>query len=198
MHTAYYRYLSLALLLVFSFTISASEEDKFAPVLDTINTCVACHGEKGASTQPMFPILAGQELYYLYLQLRDFKSGARKNEIMAPIASPLEKDEMMLIAEYFSEQQWPAIEFEASTEKVNAARQAINAGQCVACHLGGFEGNSRVPRAAGQYSEYLNKTLLEFKNKVRTNSPAKNSLFATFSDEDIKALADYLAGLKPE
>ena len=56
----------------------ASAQDEFAAVREMIQTCTACHGESGASKVPENPILAGQQYYYLYLQLKDFKSGARQ------------------------------------------------------------------------------------------------------------------------
>ena len=103
---------------------------------------------------------------------------------------------MQLIAEYFSEQTWPETNFKAKNEQIVTGKKVIDAGQCVACHLGAFNGNSRVPRLANQHSEYLNKTMLDFKNKIRTNSAAKGSLMATFSDEEISAVADYLGGFR--
>ena len=68
------------------------------------------------------------------------------------------------------------------------------AGQCVQCHLGGYEGDSRIPRLAGQYLEYLKNTMLDFKNKIRNNSPAKGSLLVSYSNDEIAAMAEYLAG----
>jgi cytochrome c553 len=65
---------------------------------------------------------------------------------------------------------------------------------CVQCHLGGYEGDSRIPRLAGLQPEYLKKTMLDFKTKARANSPAKGSLMASYSNEDIEALADFVAG----
>ena len=70
--------------------------------------------------------------------------------------------------------------------------KAAVAGQCVQCHLGGYEGNSRIPRLAGQYPKYLKKTMTDFKNKERTNSPAKASLMVSYDDADIEAMSDFL------
>jgi len=81
-------------------------EDKFASVRDKLQTCFVCHGENGASTQPTYPILAGQEFYYLYVQLKDFKSGLRENAIMSPLVANIEKQDLRLMAEYFGEQEW--------------------------------------------------------------------------------------------
>jgi cytochrome c553 len=62
----------------------------------------------------------------------------------------------------------------------------------VACHLGSFNGNSRVPRLANQHPEYLEKTMLDFKTRTRNNMPDMSNLISTYSDEEIKALAQYL------
>jgi cytochrome c553 len=171
---------------------AVAQDDQYAAVKDQLQTCVACHGDNGASTQPQYPILAGQHLHYLYVQLKDFKSGLRNNEIMTPIAATLEKPDMLAIAEYFSEQSWPNIGFNGDPEKVGRGEQATVAGQCVQCHLGGYEGDSGVPRLAGQYPQYLQKTMLDFKNKLRTNSPAKSSLMESYSDEDLAGMAHFL------
>src|SRR5262249_42845890 len=91
----------------------APAQDEFAPVRELIHTCPACHGENGASKTPDNPILAGQQYYYLYLQLKDFKSGARASDIMVPLAQPLQPDQMKLLAQFFSKQTWPTIGHEA-------------------------------------------------------------------------------------
>ena len=187
--------LTAALILLGS-TQSFSAEDKYADVRDKLNTCTVCHGENGASTQPLYPILAGQHLHYIYVQLKDFKSGLRDDAVMGPIASGLEKDEMLKIAEFFSEQAWPPVQHDSTAESKDAGLTVINAGQCVACHLSGFEGNSRVPRLSGQHVEYLSKTMQDYKYKRRNNAPAISSLLASFSEEEIDSVADYLAGFK--
>jgi len=189
------------LFALFFFTIlSAQEAESEAmneKIKGKIQICVSCHGEQGATIMPVYPILAGQNFYYTYVQLKDLKSGYRKNEIMAAMVQDLDKDEMKLLAGHFSEQTWPKTKHKSDAGKASIAKMAIDAGQCVQCHRGGFEGESRNPRLSGQNYEYLKKTMLDFKNKVRTNSAAKSSLFVTFSDEEIDALADYLAGFTP-
>ena len=173
-----------------------NEADKFAPIMPLLQTCTACHGDDGVSVIPQNPILAGQHLHYIYVQLKDFKSGLRENAIMGPIAQGLEKDQMLLIAEYYSKQEWPQnTDKDITPEMALLAKKVINAGQCVACHLSGFEGGSGVPRADGQHFDYLQKTLIDFKTKARNNAPAKSSLMASFSDEELTAVAQYLATL---
>lgn len=171
---------------------ASAEETEYSTIKELLEQCVSCHGDKGASKQPEFPILAGQHFYYLYVQLKDFKSGSRKNEIMGPIVADLAKSQMKLLAKYFSEQKWPAIGFRADTATAAKGESATGAGQCVQCHLGGYEGNSRIPRLSGQHPQYLLKTMSDFKHKKRLNSAAKSSLFVSYSEADIKAMSEYL------
>jgi cytochrome c553 len=160
-----------------------------------IALCKGCHGADGLPGDPAIPIIAGQEFYYLYVQLKDYKAGRRANPIMGGIVAQMEKEEMQALARHFAEQPWPSTQARADDATVALAQRATTAGQCVQCHLGGYEGNSRVPRLAGQQPEYLEKTMLEFKNKVRLNSPAKGSLLKDFSDEEIAAMARHLGAL---
>lgn len=185
----------LMVLVALPLAAAAADEDEFAAVRDTIQACSACHGDLGAKPLPNNPILAGQEYYYLYTQLKDFKSGLRKNEVMKPIVDTLEPDQMKLLAKFFSQQTWPTISHEANPATTKIALEAIETAECIACHLGDFRGNSRVPRLAGQYPEYLTKTMLDFKARVRNNAPDKATLLALYSEEELKALADYLASL---
>jgi cytochrome c553 len=140
------------------------------------------------------PIIWGQEFYYLYVQLKDYKAGRRDSEFMTNIIGDLSMEEMQALAQHFSEKEWPSNGFRANDTDVAIAERAATSGQCVQCHLGGYEGSSRVPRMAGQQAAYLERTMLEFKNKIRMNAQAKGSLFATYDDADLGALARYLAG----
>ncbi len=191
------RCFALCALCALLFAATTVAADEYASVRDKLATCVPCHGDKGASKIPLNPILAGQHLHYTYTQLKDFKSGFRKNAIMQPMAQLLEKEDMLLIARYFSEQKWPKGSSVADARQTATGQKVVTGGQCIQCHLGQFEGASGVPRVAGQHPAYIEKTLFDFKNKVRTNSPAKNSLIKTFSDDDIKAVSAYITALSP-
>lgn len=162
---------------------------------ETLALCASCHGEAGVPTAPDIPILWGQEFYYIYVQLKDYKAGLRANETMSGVVADLDKETMQALAQHFSEQPWPSIGYTAPAYEAGKALAALSAGQCVQCHLGGYEGNSRIPRMAGQQADYLERTMQEFKNKIRLNSAAKGSLLASYSDDDIAAMARYLAGL---
>ncbi len=169
-------------------------EDSDPALAETLKLCATCHGEAGAEPiDPSYPILAGQHLHYLYVQLKDFKSGLRENDIMAPIVAEMERAEMLALAEHFSKQAWPVTVYRAAPEAASAGANAATAGQCVQCHLGGYEGGSGVPRLAGQQRDYLEKTMTDFMAKQRNNSPAKSALMGSYEPAQIKALAEYLA-----
>jgi len=184
------------LLITVCYGEAVSGQDAGASLDAKLTLCASCHGPGGAAPiQAGYPILAGQHQYYIYVQLKDYKAGRRTHELMSATAATLEKEEMLELGKYFSEQPWPTTVQQASDADADTALRVINAGQCVACHLGGFEGNSRVPRLAGQDSDYLQQTMYDFKNKVRTNSPSKTSLLQSFSEEDLAATARYLGNL---
>ena len=163
-------------------------------LVEKIETCAVCHGAAGLPIRPDVPIIWGQEFYYLYVQLKDYKAGRRQNADMSVIVASLNKQEMRELAQHFSGHPWPSTGFAAESTDIARGETAAAAGLCVQCHLGGYEGNSRIPRLAGQQVAYLERTMLEFNNKTRMNSPAKASLLASYEEEDIAAMARYLAG----
>lgn len=165
-------------------------------ITERLELCKTCHGEAGVPQEKDAPIIWGQSYYYLYVQLRDYKSGRRANEIMNPMAAEMSKEEMQALAKHFSAQPWPDIPHQAMDGQVAQARRAAVAGTCPECHLASYAGNnSDTPRVSGQQQAYLERTMLEFKNKVRLNAPAKGTLFGTFDDADLIALSHYMAGL---
>ena len=179
----------------FSATANA-DEDEYAFIKEKLKICFGCHGKNGASQNEEYPVIAGQHEYYLYLQLKDFRSEARENDEMNRVVAKLNKTEMRALAKYFSEQQWPRVPSNADPEKIEKGERITVAGQCFQCHQGNFIGASGVPRLAGQHAEYLKKTLLFFKYRVRNNSPDKATLLKSFSVEDLAAMGDYLGEMR--
>ncbi|WP_158284668.1 c-type cytochrome [Oricola cellulosilytica] len=176
--------------LVLAAPVSAEE---FA-LEDAVAVCSGCHGEDGIPADAEFPIIWGQEFFYIYTQLKDYAAGRRESEIMTPIASEYSRDQMKDIAQHFADRAWPGIEARAEDGDEKLAERGITGGQCSACH-GKWEGDSRIPRLAGQQPGYLRKTMLDFKNEVRMNAPDKISTMKQLSDETIEALSRYLASL---
>jgi cytochrome c553 len=158
--------------------------------------CSACHGEAGIPEDKATPIIWGQHQGYLYFQLRDYKRGNRKNEQMSAVTETIERDDMLALAEYFSKKPWPKLEAPRAGEA--AARQALQANAaigCTACHPVEYQGGGTGPRLAGQGQDYLARTMGEFRSKERANNPGMTSLMLAISQDDIAALAQYLAGL---
>ena len=159
-------------------------------------TCAACHGPNGNSTQPQYPILAGQTSRYLYLQLRDFQEGRRSDPQMSPMAAGLSRDEMRALADWFAAQKPAPVNFKVDPEKAKLGKAKADETLCTMCHLGGFAGQNEIPRVAGQHYEYVVKQLSDFKARRRTNDAGNmTSVANTLSDEDIRNLAQYVAGL---
>jgi cytochrome c553 len=190
------------LIFLLSIPISVSADD-YKDIADDLELCASCHGVKGASPiDDTIPIIAGQHFYYLYTQLKDMASGLRAtppNEMMASIASSYDKKQMKRLSQYFSEQEWIKTNYKSAPDlsaKAKAFVESGGRGSCVKCHGAGFMGDkSSIPRISNQNFAYLNKTMLDYKSKARNNAAAMSSVMASFPENDIEALADYLAGL---
>jgi cytochrome c553 len=183
------------LAIAFGLALHAAGAVRAQTLEERIAACGSCHGEEGMPQEANVPIIWGQHTGYTYIQLRDFKNGDRKNEQMMPLVADLSREDMLKIADYFSKKTWPRKPHKASETEAARALRAAAAGQCVECHLGGYKGASVIPRLAGQQFDYLRKTMLDFKTKERANNSAMTDLFRTYPDEDLAAMASYLAGL---
>ena len=158
--------------------------------------CAACHGADGNSATGEFPVLAGQTARYLYLQLKDFKEGRRKEPSMAPMVEKLSREDMLDLAEYFASQKPKPVAFKADAARVARGRKKADEVLCTMCHLGGMSGQNEIPRVAGQHPEYVIKQLKAFKARTRTNDAGSmTSVARTLSERDIEDLAHYIASL---
>lgn len=158
--------------------------------------CKGCHGVKGVPVNKGFPVIAGQTEGYLYLQLRDYKLGNRKNAVMQAVVAKMERPDLHELAAYFATLPWPALgQSPPAPEIVHRAEVAANSAVCTSCHLEGYVGASAVPRLAGQGSDYMRATMAAFRGGERANNPWMVALLKTYTDDDIDALATYLAGL---
>jgi cytochrome c553 len=184
----------IALLASPSMSGTASADDAIEA---KVKVCTACHGENGVPQLKTTPVIWGQNTGYLFYQLRDFKSGSRKNEIMSPIAAGIDQKDMLPMAEYFSKLKWPNLQQPAPADDVTAkAQAAISSVGCIGCHLDHFQGDGTTARLAGQHQEYLEKTMLDFRTGARGNNPGMSDLMKATSPEAITALSKYLAGMQ--
>lgn len=176
--------------------VAQAETAQTPSIADKAVVCSACHGENGNATMTTNPILAGQTSRYLYLQLKDFKEGRRKDPLMSPMAANLTKDEMRALADHFAGKKAKPNGFNADSAKAAKGKAVADAALCTMCHLGGFSGQNEIPRVAGQHYDYVVKQLKDFRAKTRTNDAGNmTSVSRGLSDEDIDNLAHYISGL---
>jgi cytochrome c553 len=185
-----------ALLLAVAANAQQSAQAPSAPPAKA-QLCAACHGRDGNSTDPQYPILAGQTWRYVYIQLRDFQEGRRKDPQMSPMAAGLTRDEMMALGNWYAAQKQKPTGFKADAAKASSGQKKSDEVLCPMCHLGGFVGQNEIPRVAGQHYQYVAKQLKDFRAKTRTNDAGNmTSIAATLSDQDIDNLANYIANLQ--
>jgi len=164
--------------------------------------CAACHGPDGNSPTSANPILAGQHADYLAAQLAAYKSGTRANPIMAGMAAALTPEDMRNVAAWFAQQ---AVKPSAAKDKALAVRgQQIwrggvrqgNVPACAGCHGAAGAGiPTQYPRLAGQYAELTYGWLKAYASGGRAH-PVMAGVAARMSDADMKAVAEYVAGLR--
>jgi cytochrome c553 len=185
-------------------TVRAAEPDVL-PGRQKAAYCAGCHGADGNSELTDYPILAGQTARYLYLQLKDYKSGLRKSDMMTPAAQPLSKEDMLDLAAFYAAQRPKgprlskgegSVPFQPEPDRVEIGKKKAAETLCTMCHLGEFAGQNEVPRVAGQHPEYVKQQLKDYRSRTRTNDAGTMTAVArTLSDEDIDNLAHYLASL---
>ncbi len=166
--------------------------------------CAGCHGADGnGGADPLWPKLAGQDADYIAKQLADFKSGARKDPIMAGMVANLGKTDMKNIgAFYASLKVKPGAARDAQLAKLGEkiyrggnAKMGVSA--CMSCH--GPSGHGvppRFPKVSAQHAAYTKKQLLAFKSSTRANDGDMMTRIAfRMSEQEIKAVSEYMAGL---
>jgi len=165
--------------------------------------CVSCHGANGNSTMTVNPKLAGQIEAYTYKQLVEFTSPKRNNPVMSTYSKMLTDDEKKHIAAYLTTQvQKPGaaknkdtVELGKKIYRGGIAERGVAA--CASCHGANGAGMpGQYPRLAGQHQDYTVAQLASFKGGARANSDQMTTLAKRMSDEEMKAVADYIAGLK--
>jgi cytochrome c553 len=166
------------------------------PIDDKAVVCGGCHGENGVPQDRTMPVIWGQKEGYLYLQLRDYKSGDRKNDIMQSVVADFSRDDMFALAAYFAKKAWPDLQQPRAPADIAAIAARDNGSiGCTGCHQDGYRGDGTQPRLAGQTREYLQQTMLDFRTRKRGNNPGMSDLMTATPQDDFPALAQYLAGL---
>lgn len=165
--------------------------------------CGACHTADGSRGAPTNPILQGQHADYLVKQLTEFKAGKRENAIMAGMAATLAPEDMKNVAAFYaSKQAKPGAakhkDLVVLGEKIYRGGIAErNVPACSGCHSPNGAGiPAQYPRLAGQHADYTEAQLVAFRGGVRKNSVQMTGVAAKMNDREIKAVSDYIAGLR--
>ena len=181
-----------------------------APKLDLVKgeatyaaVCAACHGADGNSSVTIQPTLARQHPEYLVKQLQEFKSGKRKNAVMQGFAATLSEDDMRNVSFWVASKAGKP-GFSKDKDLVTLGERIYRGGigdrqvpACAACHSPNGSGIPiQYPRLGGQHADYTAAQLVAFRDGVRQNSVPMTGVAAKMNDREIKAVADYIAGLR--
>ena len=202
---------SLAFAATFAFAGSAfANEAAPAAKIDTAAgeatytaVCAACHGADGNAGSPEYPRLAGQHPEYLAKQLHEFKSGKRANAIMSGFSAMLDDADMQNISAWLAVQK-PKAGAAKDKELVTLGEQIYRGGiadrnipACAGCHSPNGAGiPSQYPRLSGQHAAYTEAQLKALRDGTRANNNVMHEVAAKMNDREIKAVADYAAGLR--
>lgn len=165
--------------------------------------CASCHGAVGNSNIPLNPKLAQQHPEYLVKQLQEFKSGKRENALMKGMAAALSDDDMRNIAFWLAGKKG-SLGLAREKELVRLGERIYRGGiadrqiaACAACHSPNGAGiPAQFPRLSGQHAPYTAAQLEAFRSGARKNAPMMTSIAAYMTDIEIKAVSDYIAGLR--
>jgi cbb3-type cytochrome c oxidase subunit III len=209
---------SLGLALAFSGPAAAQEAKQeakaeakpAAPKVDmakgqaiSTQVCSACHTNDGSRGAPANPILQGQHPEYIAKQLADFKAGRRNNPVMKGFASALSEEDMKNVAAFYSTKSAKP-GFAKNKDLVQLGEKIYRGGiaskgvpACAGCHSPDGAGiPAQFPRLGGQHADYVASQMNNFRAGTRANGPMMMTIAAKMSDQEIKAVSDYVAGLR--
>jgi cytochrome c553 len=184
-------------------TEAASKPDLVKGQATATAVCGACHTADGSRGAAANPILQGQHAEYLVKQLAEFKAGKRVNAVMTGMASMLSDADMKNVAAFYaSKQAKPG--FSKNKDSVALGEKIYRGGvadrqipACAGCHSPNGAGiPAQYPRIASQHGDYLEAQLNSFRSGARGNSAQMTAIAAKLNDKEIKAVADYTAGLR--
>lgn len=165
--------------------------------------CAACHGADGNSASPAYPKLAQQHPEYLVKQLQEYKSGKRANAIMSGMAAGLSDADMKNVAAWLASKSAKP-NFAKEKDLVALGERIYRGGiadrqiaACAGCHTPTGAGiPSQYPRLSGQHADYAVAQLTAFRDGIRKNNAQMTGVAAKLNDREIKAVSDYIAGLR--
>jgi cytochrome c553 len=165
--------------------------------------CAACHTADGTRGSPANPIIAGQHADYLAKQLTEFKAAKRQNPVMQGMAAPLSEADIKNVSAFYASQEVKP-GFAKNKELVALGEKIYRGGiaskqvpACAGCHSPTGAGiPAQYPRLAGQHADYTETQLHAFRLNTRANSKEMVMIASEMNEREIKAVADYVAGLR--
>lgn len=209
------KYLSVALIATSALAIASEEKSEVkadaakgatlysgGDASRGVMACVACHGVAGGSTVSVNPKLAGQHAAYIDKQLHDFKGPSRNHAVMSGIAKGMTDEEIRNVAAYL-DQQKAAPGNARNKDTIDAGKKIYRAGiteknvpACAGCHGPNGAGiPAQFARIGGQHQDYTQAQLANFRTGTRSNSAQMTTIAKRMSEDEIQAVADYIAGL---
>ena len=196
---------ALAVLVAAGATVSPARADMIVTEgVQPWHICATCHSLDGISAMARFPKLAGQRAAYIEKQVRDFRDGRRSNDggQMEASASDIADADLARTAAYFASLPPPppdgAVQTNGPEWRRGAALyqdgdQAAGILPCGRCHDDAPPGQPQGPYLSSQHAPYLAKQLRDWRSGARTNSEEMPTIVTKLSDQDIAALATFLA-----
>lgn len=186
-----------AIVAAVALALGAASQGARAAVQVKPAACVVCHGAHGISQAPGVPSLAGEPDQFLEWQMVLFRSGARDNPLMSPVAQKLSDDDIHALGQYFSGLKPPSPPAGKLDPDLMAAGVAVvQKYNCASCHGSNFAGNGEAARLASQREDYIAKALQDFKSGARRGTGAAGAMSSVgfgMTKPEIKAAAYYLS-----
>jgi len=182
---------------------SAAKPDLVKGAAIAAGVCSSCHAVDAGRGAPANPLLKAQHPEYLAKQLADFKAGKRKNPVMQGMAAPLSDDDIRNVSAFYASKP-EALGSSTSKATVALGEKIYRGGiadravpACAGCHGPTASGiPAQYPRLRGQHAGYTEAQLLAFRANTRQNSPQMTGVVAKMNDAEIKAVSDYIAGMR--
>ena len=176
--------------------LAAGSAARAQAIEQKVGVCKACHLTGALQSNSVIPNIWGQGEGYIYIQLRDFKSGARdapEDAAMRGFVASMSDADMLEIANYASTQPWPKVEpISTDTALLKKGAYATAMADCGGCHFNDWKGFSANPRIGDQSTAYLAATIRQFRSGSRANSPGMSDQVRTLDEGEIDAVAAYL------
>ena len=167
-----------------------------------IEICAGCHGADGNSVAPTFPKLAGQQKVYLLRELKDYKSGKRVSEMMAPFVATLSDDDLPHLAAYYAKQKSsPGMVGDVKLLTLGKnlyfkGNSKTDVPSCDSCHEEDGSGSGKFPRVAGQHVDYALDQFRLYATGKRTNGArVMQAVAERMSEEETRAVAEFMASM---